>query len=52
MCLLSVGIGSMVLAEVFAGAREWLVIHRYGQNPGRLTNAWQLNLLAREVLKV
>jgi len=35
MSLLALGIAVVLSAEVFAGAQEWLLIHRYGQNPGR-----------------
>lgn len=42
MSLLALSIAVIVSAEMFAGAQEWFVIHRYGQNPGRemFVNRW------------
>jgi len=33
--ILAIGVGSVLAAEVFAGAQELVVIWSYGQNPGR-----------------
>jgi hypothetical protein len=34
--------GMVALAEVYAGAQEWWVVHRYGENPSReiSVNRW------------
>jgi hypothetical protein len=34
--LLALALGSILAAEVFAGAQEWFVLWSYGQNPGRV----------------
>jgi len=42
LLLFALCIGMVALAEVFAGAQEWRVVHQYGENPGRevFVNRW------------
>lgn len=42
LLLLALCVGMIAFAEVYAGAQEWWVVHRYGNNPGRemFVNRW------------